>query len=170
MKIVLCGMMGCGKTTVAAALAKEMRCKCVDTDALIEEKYGKISAIFAEKGEAYFRGLETECVRGLESFDGEVVSVGGGLVIKPENVALIRKWGKIVYLRAEKETLMERLAKDTTRPLLQGDLSGRLDELFAARASVYESVCDFAVKVDKKTPAEIAGEIIKKFDLVGAGI
>lgn len=171
MKIVLCGMMGCGKTTVAAALAEAMQCNCVDTDALIEEKYGKISNIFAEKGEAYFRGLETECVRGLGNLDCKVVSVGGGLVIKPENVALIREWGKIVYLRAEKETLMGRLEKDTTRPLLQGgELANRLDQLFAVRASVYESVCDFAVSVDKKTPAEIAGEIMEKIDLMGAGI
>ena len=171
MKIVLCGMMGCGKTTVAAELARRLSGDWVDTDALIEEKYGKISTIFSEKGEAYFRDLETECVRGLKNLDCLVIAVGGGLVMKAENVELMREWGKIVYLRAGKETLMERLAGDCSRPLLQGAaLSERLDQLFAARAATYESVCDFSVAVDKKTPAEIADEIIAKMDLLGAGI
>ena len=171
MRIVLCGMMGCGKSTVGGALAKALGWKAVDTDQIIQEKYGEISDIFKEKGEEYFRGLETETVRALTGQECVVVSVGGGLVLRPENVDLLKKGGVLVYLQAEKETLLARLQGDTSRPLLVGeDLSARLDRLLAARAATYESVCDFAVSVDAKSPNEIADEIVKKLGLTGAGV
>ena len=171
MRIVLCGMMGCGKSTVGGALAKALGWKAVDTDQIIQEQYGKISDIFATKGEEYFRGLETETVRALTGQDAVVVSVGGGLVLRPWNVDLLKKGGVLVYLQAEKETLLARLQGDTSRPLLVGeDLSARLDRLLAARAATYESVCDFAVSVDGKTPDEIADEIVEKLGLTGAGV
>ena len=171
MRIVLCGMMGCGKSTVGGALAKALGWKAVDTDQIIQEHYGKISDIFATKGEEYFRGLETETVRALTGQDAVVVSVGGGLVLRKENVDLLKNGGVLVYLRAEKGTLLARLQGDNSRPLLVGkDLSARLDRLLAARAATYESVCDFAVSVDGKTPDEIADEIVKKLGLTGAGV
>ena len=171
MRIVLCGMMGCGKSTVGGALAKALGWKAVDTDQIIQEQYGKISDIFATKGEEYFRGLETETVRALTGQDTVVVSVGGGRVLRPENVDLLKKGGVLVYLQAEKETLLARLQGDTSRPLLVGkDLSARLDRLLAARAATYESVCDFAVSVDGKTLDEIADEIVGKLGLMGAGV
>ena len=166
MHIVLCGMMGCGKTTVARALSDRLGWEWVDTDEWIVRRYGQISEIFAQKGEAYFRDLETEAVRALPSGVPAVVSVGGGLVLKAENVRLLKAQGKIVYLQAEKETLQRRLEGDTTRPLLAGEmLSARLDELLSARSAVYETVADTVVCVDGKTPAEIADEIVEKLGL-----
>lgn len=171
MRIVLCGMMGCGKSTVGGALAKALGWRCVDTDQMIREQYGEIAEIFKSKGEGYFRVLETETVRALIGQDQLVVAVGGGLVLNKENVDLLKTGGAIVYLRAEKETLLGRLQGDTSRPLLAGeDLSSRLDALLAARSGAYESVCDFAVAVDGKTPNEIADEIVEKLGLTGAGV
>ena len=171
MNIVLCGMMGCGKTTVSRAIAGKFACECLDTDALISEKYGEINSIFSTHGEEYFRDLETECLQGLKEVNNAVLSVGGGLVLRKKNVEVLKQWGKIVYLRAEKETLLKRLAGDTTRPLLQGEaLSVRLDKLIAERGNAYESVCDFSVSVDDKSPMEIADEIIELVNLKGAGI
>ena len=166
MRIVLCGMMGCGKTTVARALSDRLGWEWVDTDEWIVSRHGQISEIFAQTGEAYFRDLETEAVRALPCGGPAVVSVGGGLVLKAENVRLLKAQGKIVYLQAEKETLQRRLEGDTTRPLLAGEaLSARLDELLSARSAIYEGAADIVVCVDRKTPAEIADEIVEKLGL-----
>ena len=162
MNLILCGMMGCGKTTIGRKIAEITSRRCLDTDDLIVEKYGKITDIFARYGEGYFRDIETAIVREVAQKDRLIVSTGGGLVLKSENVALLRKNGKIVYLRAKKETLEERLKADKDRPLLQGgeSLSDRLKELMKVRAPIYESVADYVVNVDEKTPDEIATEIV----------
>lgn len=164
MNVILCGMMGAGKTTVGIALATLLGWQWRDTDAVIEEKYGKISDIFATLGEPRFREMETEIVRELCPQEDMIISVGGGLVLKEENVALLKENGKIVYLRARKETLLSRLRSDTSRPLLQGEesLEEKIERLLRTRASVYESVADLIVDVDKKTPQEIAAEIVEK--------
>ena len=169
MKIVLCGMMGCGKTTVGKRLAEKFGLPFLDTDEWIIERFGDISSIFDSRGEAYFRTLETDAVKALGALGDAVVSVGGGLVLNEENVEKLKTQGKIVYLQASKETLLERLLGDETRPLLKGGLSERLEKLLKERISVYENVCDLCVCVDKKTPDEIADEIAKKMNLLGAG-
>lgn len=162
MNLILCGMMGCGKTTIGRKIAESTGKRWLDTDDIIVEKYGKISDIFACYGEAYFRDLETETVRALAQKDGLIISVGGGLVLRAENNALLRQNGKIVYLRAKIETLLSRLQNDTQRPLLQSDegLSARLAGLLAVRAPIYEEVCDYALDVDGKSPDELAVELV----------
>ena len=159
-------MMGCGKTTVARALEDRLGWQRVDTDEWIVGRYGDIFAIFSKHGEPYFRDLETEAVRALPCGEDIIVSVGGGLVLKEENVRLLKAQGKIVYLQASKQTLQQRLEGDTTRPLLAGEaLSARLDGLLSARSAIYEEVADATICVDEKTPAEIADEIVQRFGL-----
>ena len=164
MNLILCGMMGAGKTTVGVALAKLTGRRLYDTDAVIVEKYGQIADIFARYGEAYFRAIETETVRKLSCMDTGIFSVGGGLVLKQENVDILKNGGKIIYLRASLSTLMARLAADKERPLLhtgEESLEERLTRLLKERASIYESVADCIADVDGKTPEEIAQEIAK---------
>ena len=158
MNVILCGMMGCGKTTVGKTLSQKLGVNHCDTDALITQKYGEISTIFQRDGEMRFREMETETVRGLSDKDGLVIATGGGLVLKHENVDLLKKNGKIVYLRAQVETLKTRLAGDNQRPLLKEE--GELERLMISRAPIYEGVADFVVDVDEKTPTEIAAEIV----------
>ena len=173
MNVVLCGMMGVGKTTVGKCLAQALGLRWVDTDERIVEKHGEISTIFEQFGEEYFRALETGIVKELVQEDGLVISVGGGLVLKEENVSLLKRNGKILYLRASVETLVGRLTADTTRPLLKTDeesLTERIEKLLTARAPIYEGVADFTVDVDGKTPEEISGAIMMKLDkMQGAG-
>lgn len=161
MNLILCGMMGCGKTTVGRKIAQRTGRRWYDTDDLIVEKYGKIADIFARFGEARFREIETEIVKELAQKDGLVISCGGGLVLKSENVELLKTNGKIVYLRARLETLLSRLQQDGERPLLQSkeSLSDRLTGLLKDRTPIYGRVADCAVDVDGKTPEEIAAEI-----------
>ncbi|MBQ7948788.1 MAG: shikimate kinase [Clostridia bacterium] len=162
MNLILCGMMGSGKTTVGVKIAELTGRRLCDTDGMIVEKYGPISDIFERFGEDYFRKLETQAVKTLVQTDGLVVSTGGGLVLNKENVATLKENGKIVFLRAKLDTLAERLSADTTRPLLQTaeSLRHRLQTLLSARMPIYESVADCIVDVDKKSVAEIAIEIV----------
>ena len=161
MILTLCGMMGVGKTTVGVKLAAISGAKWLDTDTVIEEKYGKITDIFSRYGEEYFRSLETETVKSLCGEHRLILSVGGGLVLRKENVDCLKNNGKIVYLRAKQETLVRRLQGDATRPLLQGeDLENRIGKLLQTRGDIYAGVADYAVDVDDKTPEQIASEIL----------
>ena len=176
MNLILCGMMGAGKTTIGIKIAEISGRRWYDTDGLITDKYGKISDIFEYYGEAHFRKLETEIVKELVKQDGLVISTGGGLVLKKENNALLQENGKIVFLRATLDTLSKRLKVDGTRPLLQTStesIRDRLAKLMKERMPIYEHVADFVVDVDEKTPETIAEEIInlvKKEEMKGAGI
>ncbi|MBQ7880057.1 MAG: shikimate kinase [Clostridia bacterium] len=167
MNLILCGMMGAGKTTIGIKIAELTGRRWYDTDGVIVDKYGKISDIFEYYGEAHFRKLETETVRELVKMDNLIISTGGGLVLKSENNALLKTNGKIVFLRASFETLSKRLIVDGTRPLLQTStesISDRLARLMKERAPVYEHVADYVVDVDGKTPENIAAEIVKLTD------
>ena len=168
MNVILCGMMGAGKTTVGVKIAENTCLRLCDTDGFIVEKHGKIADIFARYGEAHFRKIETETVRSLAKEDGLVISTGGGLVLKEENVALLKEKGKIVYLRASIDTLVRRLRADGTRPLLENATEGlqdRIARLVKERAPIYEQVADFVVDVDGKTPEEIAKEIRQRTEI-----
>ena len=163
MNLILCGMMGAGKTTVGIKVAELTGRRWYDTDGLIVDKYGKIADIFEYYGEAHFRKLETEIVKDLAKMDDLIISTGGGLVLKKENNAVLQENGKIIFLRASLDTLSKRLKVDGERPLLQTStesIRDRLEKLMKERAPVYEHVADYIVDVDGKTPEEIAQEII----------
>ena len=163
MNLILCGMMGAGKTTIGIKIAELTGRRWYDTDGLIVDKYGKISDIFEYYGEAHFRKLETEIVKDLAKKDDLIISTGGGLVLKKENNALLQENGKIVFLRASLDTLAKRLKVDGNRPLLQTStesIRDRLSRLMAERLPIYEHVSDYIVDVDGKTPEEIAKEIV----------
>lgn len=163
MNIILCGMMGAGKTTIGIKIAEITSLRWYDTDGLIVDKYGKISDIFEYYGEPYFRKIETGIVKELAQKDGLIISTGGGLVLKKENNELLQKNGKIVFLRARIDTLAKRLNVDGTRPLLENSTEGirnRLARLLEERSPIYEQVADYVVDVDGKTPEEIAKEIV----------
>ncbi|MBE5740257.1 MAG: shikimate kinase [Clostridiales bacterium] len=164
MNLILCGMMGAGKTTIGIKIAELTGRRWYDTDGLIVDKHGKISDIFEYYGEAHFRKLETDIVKDLAKKDGLVISTGGGLVLKKENNEVLQKNGKIVFLRATLDTLSKRLKVDGERPLLQTStesIRDRLARLLAERSPIYEHVADYIVDVDGKTPEEIAKEIVQ---------
>ena len=163
MNLILCGMMGAGKTTVGIKVAELTGRRWYDTDGLIVDKYGKIADIFEYYGEAHFRKLETEIVKDLAKMDGLIISTGGGLVLKKENNVVLQENGKIIFLRASLDTLSKRLKVNGERPLLQTStesIRDRLEKLMKERTPVYEHVADYRVDVDGKTPEEIAREII----------
>lgn len=168
--IILIGFMGAGKTTVGKKLAKKLDVKFVDTDQLIEARTEKkISQIFQEQGEAYFRSLETQTLRELlKEPEQMVVAVGGGLPMQPENQPLLKELGTVIFLEAGVDALMKRLKNDTTRPKLQGgDLRERITTLMAERKETYLRVADFCVSTENRgfqgILEEIEEKIVEKF-------
>ncbi len=160
MNIILAGMPGCGKTTVSNALA-EQGFKVIDTDSEIVIKHGSISEIFDKFGEAHFRNIETETVKAVSALNGVVICTGGGCLLRKENAELLKKNGKIVYLRTSIETLTKRLEGDNSRPLLKGNVRERLEKLFKERAAIYENAADIIIDTDVLTPKELAQQIGK---------
>jgi shikimate kinase len=139
--IVLVGFMGTGKTSVGKGLAQRLGLRFVDMDSVIEERQGKpIPRIFAEDGEPRFRALERELVRELAAGSGQVIATGGGVVLNPENVSDYARSGLVVCLSAEPDTIFQRVAADSSRPLLAGDKKQKILEILAARRSRYAAI------------------------------
>lgn len=160
--IILIGYMGCGKSTVGKRLSYRVKKPYVDTDKLIEAgQQMEISEIFAQKGEPAFREMETQCVEGLfENKQDYVIAVGGGLPLRAVNRELLKKLGKVVYLRAKPETIYERLKEDTTRPLLRGESpQKKICSMMDERGPIYEMAADIVIDVDGKGFDEIIDEI-----------
>lgn len=165
--------MGCGKSSVGKILSSMLSCRFEDLDSCIERMAGKsIPEIFSEKGEAAFREMEKEALKGiLSAADGEniVLSLGGGTVTGPECAELVRKRTFCIYLKAGTDTLVGNLREDwATRPMLSRNgetpsdmqaLRDRIEELMAARSAIYEGVASAVISTDGKSFDAIAKEI-----------
>ena len=162
MNIVLCGMMGSGKTTVARVLENIYGFSVVDTDEIIVRRHGEINAIFRDLGEQAFRDIESQTVKEVSGLDGYVISLGGGVVLRRSNVEELKKNGKIFYLRTRAETVIARVKGDSSRPLLQGNLEERVHAILKDRSKVYEEAADVVIDADDKSPEEIADIIVAK--------
>ena len=163
MNIVLCGMMGVGKSTVGIRLAELTKRRWIDTDTVISNRYGRINDIFEYYGEEHFRNLETQIVDEYYEKDGLVISTGGGLVLNRENADKLKKNGKIFFLQASLDTLLSRITNGgDTRPLLRRTKGSRerLEELLKNRIPVYEYVADYMIETDNKSADEVAEEIV----------
>ncbi len=166
--IFLIGYRGAGKTTVARLLAEKLGWPWLDADAVLEEQAGKsIRQIFADDGEQAFRDLESAVLRELCELENHVIATGGGVVMREENRACIKR-GVVIWLRAAADVLWRRMQEDTTtaerRPnLAQGGLA-EIEELLRAREPLYEACSDFTVDVGESSAGEIADIIGKLID------
>lgn len=163
--IILVGFMGCGKTTVGLALAKAKQCAFIDTDEYIEKKLkSSISDIFKQKGEKFFREQETECLAEIiKKQDAMVLSVGGGTPVYNRNRELLKKAGRVVYLKTSPEVLYERLKNDVTRPLLQvPDPQREIIRLLSEREKYYQSLADYTILSDRQKVDDLVSDIIQK--------
>lgn len=163
--IVLIGFMGSGKTTVGKELAKNREMNFVDTDAYIEKQAGmSISDIFAVKGEAYFRKLETDTLIHLrDTMSNTVFSTGGGMPLRMENARLLKEIGTVFYLTAANQVIFERVKGDTKRPLLQSENPyQRICELMKERRPLYESAADVLIDTNSNDLDEVLADIINR--------
>lgn len=164
--IILIGFMGCGKSSIGKYLEKKRGYTLIDTDDYIEKQQGiSINDIFAVEGEEYFRNLETQCIRELinKADNNLVIAVGGGLPMRSENQTLLKELGKVVYLRATENTLVDRLTGDSKRPLLKGgDLRTKISDLFAKREATYIELADAIVDTDNCSYEDVFKSIKEK--------
>ncbi len=164
--IYLIGFMGTGKTTVSHKLSELLGFEEIDTDEWIACQQGQsIPEIFENYGEQYFRGLETELLRRLGEGEHKIISCGGGMALKQENVALMQENGVVVLLTAEPETILARVRGDDGRPILNGNMNvSYIQELLAKRLPYYEAAGEVVIATDLRSPQEIAEEIEKKLN------
>ena len=154
---VLLGFMGAGKSTIARGLDPDF----VDMDAMLVDRLGMpIARFFEEKGEAAFRQLEEEVLADLLKTD-KVISTGGGIVISPRNRALLKQNPDNIYLKADFETLYQRISadQDNQRPLFLNNSKEDLAAIFDERQAWYEEVASKVIDVSKLSPEEIIEEL-----------
>ncbi len=161
-RVVLVGMMGAGKTTVGRQLAARLGWQFLDSDTLVESSTGStVAELFAERGEEAFRAEESRVLAEALSADGPaVVSAAGGVVLAPQNRALLASARAVVWLRADPATLAARVGAGEGRPLLRGDPARVLADLDAVRRPLYGEVADVIVDVDALDASTVVDRIL----------
>lgn len=162
--IFLIGFMGCGKSSNAACLADLTGAGRLEMDQEIEKKEQmKILEIFEKHGEPYFRDLETEFVKQLSNMAPSIVSCGGGVVLREENVRLMKEMGIVVLLTATPETVLARVQESDERPILNGcKNTASIEALMETRRNLYERAADVTISTDGREVRDICGEILKR--------
>lgn len=163
MQILLVGFMGVGKTTIGKILAKELKVPFIDMDREIVNRIGMpIKDYFEMHGEEAFRQEESSLLAELKSFEG-VISTGGGIATREENMPILNEFETVIYLHASFSVVNYRINKNKrrARPLAEGDV-GELKKLFQKRKESYEKVATFRQNTNNKPLKKITAEIRKK--------
>ena len=166
--IVLIGFMGAGKSSVGRYLARLTGLPRFDTDEMISKDFGMpVTRIFADHGEEAFRDAETEVLRGLRGESDSITVAGGGIVLRPKNIELLKELGFVVHLEADEETLFRRLVRRPTRPLIQtANPRATMRELLKKRAPLYRAAADFSLLTPNLTQPEVAKAILQKMEIL----
>ena len=161
--IILTGFMGVGKTSVGTRLAKDLGFTFVDTDEQIEADQNiTVTGIFSTFGEPYFRDVETRIIKQVLENENQVVSTGGGAVIRDENRRAFKENGVTLCLTAHPESIYDRIKHETHRPLLQGENPlARIRELLDARERFYRQA-DFIIDTSERSVDDVISEIKEK--------
>lgn len=164
--IFLIGFMGSGKSTVASYLSQHYGMEVIEMDQLIVKREGmSIPHIFEKHGEQYFRDAETKLLLEIQSEENKVVSCGGGVVLREQNVEVMKKGGFVVLLTAKPETILERVKDDDNRPLLRGNKTvSFIHEMMEKRREKYENAADVVVWTDGKDMQDICKEIFEQIE------
>jgi shikimate kinase len=163
--IVLIGFMGCGKSTVGRELHQRLGYRLMDIDHIIEETMGKkISEIFREEGESAFRDFETMQLHEIskQTDARHIISTGGGIVVRPENRALLRRLGYVVWLCAPEDVIYERTSRNRDRPLLNSpDARDKISALLTEREPWYRETAHLRVDTAGLESHELATGILE---------
>lgn len=165
MNIYLIGFMGTGKTSVGRQLSKEKGWNFIDLDELIElQQQSRIVDIFAQKGEAYFRKIEKKVLKQVSTQNRFVVACGGGVVLDPDNIKLMKKTGILICLCASCAEILKRISGSTLRPILNVAKPGERIELLLKMRAPYYAQADYTVDTSKSTIKQVVQKIIKSIN------
>lgn len=167
--IFLIGFMGSGKSTVARRMRNGYGFQLIEMDQAIEKEQGmRISDIFQKYGEEYFRDLETSYLKKIEQEEACVVSCGGGVALRKENVEIMQKCGMIVWLNASPQIILERVKRNDKRPLLRNRKTIEdITAMMEARRPIYENAAQLVVTIDGKESRDVAKEIVERIKEIG---
>jgi shikimate kinase len=159
-QLFLIGYMGAGKTVIGKQLAKRLGLQFVDMDGFIENRYHKkINELFAEKGESFFREIERKTLQEVALFEDVVISTGGGVPCFFDNMEVMNRTGKTIYLKVPVEELAERLLFTQDRPLVKGknkeELMQYIAENLHKRENWYNQAAIIYPAENLKTKADI---------------
>jgi len=162
--IILIGMMGSGKSTIARAIGKAYSMKVIDSDREIEAQIGKrITEVFESSGESVFRSLESKWCESLEKIRNTVIATGGGIILDPENQALLRQQGFVVWLNPTLSSITQRTSSKN-RPLLKsGNPEKVFLDLFKKREPIYKSTAHMVLDTSNITPLMITKLIYQAY-------
>lgn len=148
--IILCGFMGCGKSTVGKLLADKLGMCFTDCDSRIEsQEHMTVPEIFTRYGERYFRAAESTAVSRLLTLSNTVIASGGGTVLLKKNAEMFKSLGTVIFLSVNADTVIGRLKDDTSRPLLaRDDKEAAISALIAEREPFYKAAAHFTVNAD----------------------
>lgn len=166
--IVLIGMMGSGKSSVGLCLQRRTGLAILETDELVASNLGmSIPEIFSKHGEKKFRTAETEALLRLSRTKPAVVVTGGGMVLRKQNVEILKQFGPIVWLDGNEETLFARVSRGTDRPLLQTKNARKaFSRIHGERRPLYAKIADIRIDTSELTGEEVAIAILSKFKTV----
>lgn len=162
--ICLIGYRGSGKTTIAQRLSERIGWPWTDTDIELESRAGKtIKELFEQDGEQAFRDWETNTILDLTRTDRQILALGGGAILRPQNVQAIRR-GLVIWLQADPQTIWQRMSADPLtvqrRPNLTGGGIAEIEELLAARTALYRECADHAVETVGQAPERVVDQIV----------
>lgn len=162
--IVLIGFMGAGKSTIAGMMHEAFSMEVIEMDQVIADQQGmSIPEIFEKYGEEYFRDLETNLLIDMQARQNVIISCGGGVALRERNVKEMKKNGKVVFLTASPETILERVKDDDDRPLLNGHKNVEyISRMMETRRPKYEAAADFIISTDGKSSYDICREIVSE--------
>jgi shikimate kinase len=161
--IVLTGFMGAGKTAVGKEVSERLGMPLVEMDEEIEKKAGmRISEIFERFGEGRFRELESEECEKIGEMENMVISAGGGVVMRRENVRALKRNGIVVFLHASAEVFFERVRNESHRPLLEvEEPMKKVRELLELRLPAYRKTADFVIDTSNLSVMEVADKVVR---------
>lgn len=165
MNVVLIGYRGTGKSTVGKIVAARLGRELFSTDAeIVKSAEQTIPQIVEQHGWEYFRDLETKMCQDLAGKDGLVIDTGGGAILRPQNVEVLKRTGKLFWLTASVETIAKRIGSDTQRPSLTGTKSfiEEIQDVLRERIPKYRAAADHLIETEGKSVTQVADEILTR--------
>lgn len=170
--LILIGFKACGKTSVGRLLAEKRQAPFIDTDRVLEDYYGssdqasqgmRCAQIYHALGAQRFRSLEKKVIADLQLQESSIIATGGGVVLDPDNMALLHQLGRVIYLSASYATLLSRLKAGPRPAFMQADLDAEFQALYASRERLYRNNADQIWDTEHHSVTEVVEHMLQQY-------